>query len=149
MPRGQRKLKVVRRGSRLKQTDIKSGRLRYHDLLEELKVLFDKKNKGYAAAGGKGDTWYNIRRCEKFSIDIQDGLVTRICDKFSRFESLYASGGANDFVGETLDDTLRDLANYCLFLIIIRRQRMQEIGSPWPTRRKLSSTRSARKRVVV
>jgi hypothetical protein len=49
-----------------------------------------------------------------------NGVVARIGDKLSRIESLIQPGKEVSVKDESIDDTLLDMANYCLLLIILR-----------------------------
>lgn len=50
-----------------------------------------------------------------------EGVVARMGDKMSRIEVLTKPGRENNVKDESVEDTLIDLANYCLLLIILRR----------------------------
>ncbi len=80
-------------------------KLRIHlELCEELNEMYQRKNADY------GDS---------FSKSFQEyGMVMpliRIEDKFNRLKSLFKNKSANY---ESVEDTLKDLANYCLLTLI-------------------------------
>jgi nitrogen regulatory protein PII-like uncharacterized protein len=84
-----------------------------------MKDLYTKKNAGYA--GDSPDPWANFRECESFGINIENGIITRMSDKWSRIRSLWKNPD-NEKVGETVEDTLKDLAAYALILVCILRE---------------------------
>jgi hypothetical protein len=99
---------------------LKPGSRNYVRLLERMRELHIQKNTGYS--GHQADTWYNFRSCERWGGDPLDGVMFRMTDKWSRLESLKLSE-ANDLVGESMSDTLMDLAAYSLILICLRQER--------------------------
>lgn len=86
------------------------------NLLDELRELHIKKNAGYA--GHSADPFANFRQCEAFGISATDGVITRMSDKWSRLQSLWADA-SNEQVGESIRDTLMDLSAYALILICL------------------------------
>lgn len=50
----------------------------------------------------------------------ENAILIRLHDKFSRLEELVGSGRTS-CVDETIDDTLADLANYCIMELVERR----------------------------
>ena len=79
---------------------------RYKQISEQLYKLYEAKNAAY------GDS---------FSTTFQKlGLisaVTRISDKYNRLVNLAANPDI-DNLGESLEDTLRDMASYCIMTVI-------------------------------
>lgn len=92
----------------------------YLDLLETMADLHRRKSAGYAGADNP-DPWANFRRCEQFGIATTDGVITRMSDKWSRLQALWRDAN-NEQVGESLDDTLMDLASYALILVCLRKE---------------------------
>lgn len=82
-------------------------------------VLHEKKNRGYA--GHSPDPWINFRGSLAFGITPFQGVLIRMTDKWSRITSLRASQH-NDQVGESILDTLADLAAYALIAVCLRRE---------------------------
>ena len=68
--------------------------------------LYEKKNKAYG--GSFSDTY------KKLGIV---SAVTRISDKYNRLCNL-ATNPDIDNLGESLEDTLRDMASYCIMTVI-------------------------------
>jgi hypothetical protein len=69
-----------------------------------------KKGRDY---GEEKDGLRNLRRRGR------KGVVARMGDKLTRLENLIESGREPEVKDETIEDTLIDLANYCLLLIIL------------------------------
>ena len=78
----------------------------FRKVAEELCNLYEAKNKAYG--NSFGDTY------QKLGII---SAVTRISDKYNRLCNL-ATNPDIDNLGESIDDTLRDLASYAIMTII-------------------------------
>ncbi len=104
-----------------KPTITSTGSSEYLKLLEDMRELHIKKNAGYAGVGA-ADPWRNFRMCESFGISAVDGVITRMSDKWSRVQSLWKDR-SNDQVGESVEDTLLDLASYSLILICLLKEK--------------------------
>lgn len=89
-----------------------------HRKLCELMVQITlKKNNDYAGAGD--DPFQNFRQIghligNKSAVEI--GFLTRMSDKLSRIGSFVTTGQLH-VKDESVEDTLLDLANYCLLFI--------------------------------
>lgn len=92
----------------------------YLQLLEDMKQLHIKKNAGYS--GDSQDRWANFRLSETFGISAFLGVMVRMSDKWIRITNLIKNPSF-DQVGESIDDTLFDLAAYALIAICIRREK--------------------------
>ena len=88
---------------------------KFYALLDEIKDLHDRKNSNYAGDGG--DPFANFRECEDFGIPAWKGVLTRMSDKWMRIKNL--ADGIEDKVGESMIDTLTDLAVYSLICRIL------------------------------
>jgi hypothetical protein len=84
---------------------------RFMELTEQMKDIHKRKNAGYA--GDCDDPWANFRQSELFGISSFDGCMIRLSDKFIRVANLRKNLN-NDKVGESIKDTLIDLANYAI-----------------------------------
>ena len=85
--------------------------MKFDEITKELNELYAKKNLAY------GDSFSKTFK--------QLGLisaVTRIADKFNRLVNL-ATNKAIDNLGESIEDTLLDLASYCIMTIMELRKR--------------------------
>ena len=94
-----------------------AGSPRYQELLEDAWTLHQNKNAGYAGANNP-DPWANFRMAEAFGVSALDGCLVRMSDKYIRISNLRKDSN-NERVGESIKDTLRDLAAYALIAICL------------------------------
>ncbi len=91
--------------------------LAYHQML--CKAAYDLmilKNADYAGRNGK-EPFANFTRCESMGFCLtEQGILTRMCDKMSRFSSFIESGDYK-VKEESMLDTGIDLINYSVLLI--------------------------------
>lgn len=74
------------------------------------------KNMDYAGAGGE-NPFANFSRVKAMGIcEVEQGFLVRMTDKLSRIASIVASGKTH-VKDESIQDTLLDLANYCLLML--------------------------------
>jgi hypothetical protein len=90
---------------------------RFLQLVEKIKDLHEKKNAGYAGKDSP-DPWANFRMAKMFDISAFRGCLIRMSDKFIRVANL-SKDEQNDQVGESITDTLLDLAVYSLIAICL------------------------------
>lgn len=83
-----------------------SNSQKFRDIANELSDLYEKKNSDYGNSFGK-----SIEKYGKIA------ALTRISDKFNRLESLM-SGKEQRVDDEKLEDTLKDMASYCIMTLI-------------------------------
>jgi hypothetical protein len=102
---------------------LSPGLIEYQKLIRELEQLTIKKNAGYS--GQNQDAWSNFRQCESFGVSAASGILTRMSDKWERLKNIW-SNSDNEQVGEKVEDTLLDLANYAIILVCILREGKQE-----------------------
>ena len=81
----------------------------YQNIINNLEDTYKRKNSDYG--NSVGDTY------EKFG-DIS--FLTRITDKYNRILSLADKGKTGQVKDEALEDTILDLANYCLLWLVER-----------------------------
>jgi hypothetical protein len=81
----------------------------YNEILEELRKTYEAKNADYGDS--VGDTY------KKFG-DVS--FLTRITDKYNRILSLSNKGEYGQVKDESLNDTILDMANYCILWVIER-----------------------------
>ena len=79
---------------------------RHKQLTDELTQIYQQKNHDYGNSFGKTFETLGII-----------SAVTRITDKYNRLVSL-ATGQPQQVKDESIIDTLKDMANYCLMTII-------------------------------
>ena len=88
----------------------------YQYILNNLEDTYKRKNSDYG--NSVGDTY------EKFG-DVS--FLTRITDKYNRILSLVDKGEAGQIKDEALEDTILDLANYCLLWLVEREYAGQQL----------------------
>lgn len=79
---------------------------RFKEIATELGDLYEKKNKAY------GNSFSNTYK--KLGLI---SAVTRVSDKYNRLCNL-ATNPDIDNLGESLEDTLRDMASYCIMTVM-------------------------------
>lgn len=79
---------------------------KFKTITEELTALYNKKNAAYGNAFSQ--TYKNLGLVS---------AVTRISDKFYRLVNLSKNREINN-LGESIDDTLRDMACYCVMTLM-------------------------------
>ena len=89
-------------------------------VLMESRALHVRKNAGYAGHD-QPDPWANFRLSQVFGISPFDGVLVRMSDKYIRTVNLRRNP-SNEQVGESLLDTLFDLAAYALIAICLLRE---------------------------
>lgn len=90
---------------------------KFRKIAEELGNLYEKKNKCYN--NSFGETY------QKLGII---SAITRISDKYNRLCNL-ATNPDIDNLGESLEDTLRDMASYCIMTLMeLKRENLSPIG---------------------
>ena len=87
----------------------------YQTIINNLEDTYKKKNSDYG--NSVGDTY------EKFG-DVS--FLTRITDKYNRILSLADKGECGEVKDEALEDTILDLANYCLLWLVEREYAAQQ-----------------------
>lgn len=89
--------------------------MKYHnDFCEKLKEITKIKNNDYS--GHSEDPFANFRVVEDSNITSTEiGFLTRMMDKISRLNS-FIKKGELQVKDESVEDTLMDLANYCILM---------------------------------
>jgi len=96
---------------------------RFIEITEEMKDLYIRKNAGYS--GNSEDPWINFRRAELFGISPLQGCLVRMSDKFMRIANL-SRNPDNEKVGESMIDSLKDLANYAVIAICLYEEEIKK-----------------------
>lgn len=92
-----------------KVTDLKPDKITKHvKICQELNLTYKQKNHDY------GDSFAKLRK------EIPDAILVRIYDKYSRLKTLI-QGAEQKVKDESIEDTLKDLANYCIMELVERR----------------------------
>jgi hypothetical protein len=95
------------------------GHRRFYELLEKMRDIHDRKNSDYSA---EKDPLSNFRLTEAFDVEPWLGVLVRITDKYSRIVQLTRKtldGKEAAVADEKIQDTLIDLANYSILMIIL------------------------------
>lgn len=103
------------------------------DFIKHVNEMLDthvKKAAGYAGSDNP-DTWANFREAEAWGLTPLQGCLVRMGDKYRRVQNLRRNA-ANDRVGESIRDTLMDLANYAVIAVCLmdEEDRERELASP-------------------
>jgi len=80
----------------------------HSDVCEVLNGIYEKKNHDY------GDSFAKLRN------ELPNTILVRVYDKYSRLKTLM-QGADQKVTDESIDDTLMDLANYCIMELIERK----------------------------
>jgi hypothetical protein len=91
---------------------------RHAELCCELNDIYRAKNTAYGDAFGKTFQKYG-----------QISALTRMSDKWNRLEALFL-GAKNDVADESIKDTLKDMANYCLMTVMEIEEKEQREYQP-------------------
>ena len=78
------------------------------DICVELNNTYQAKNNDY------GDAFAKVRA------EYPDAICVRLMDKLERLKTLYR-GNPQQVKDESVDDTLKDLANYCIMELVERK----------------------------
>jgi hypothetical protein len=100
------------------------GHPEYLKLLEEMKALHQRK----AADYGRGaDPLANVRQSVEFGVPAWIGVMIRANDKMHRIKSFIQNG---DLKNESFEDSLMDLAAYCLIALVLKREADTRLSVP-------------------
>lgn len=80
--------------------------LKFEDTQKELTELYKKKNKDYGDSFNESLNKYGLLP-----------TVLRLTEKTKRLETLYLNNGSSSIKDENVDDTLKDIANYCIITL--------------------------------
>ena len=95
---------------------------KFNALLEKIRDTHDRKNSNYARPE---DPFFNFRGCEEIGIPAWKGVLVRMGDKWNRIQNL--ANGVPDRVGESILDTLEDLAVYALIDILLYKEELEKL----------------------
>lgn len=94
--------------------------------------IVERKNSNYAGGGPEGNAFKNFDMVETLSngkVTREMGMFVRMTDKLARLGTLMFGG--EDAVGESVEDTLQDLANYSDLALVAWRDK--HANEPEPT----------------
>lgn len=80
--------------------------INFEDTQKELTELYKKKNKDYGDSFNESLNKYGLLP-----------TVLRLTEKTKRLETLYLNNGSSSIKDENVDDTLKDIANYCIITL--------------------------------
>ncbi|AZK44790.1 DUF1599 domain-containing protein [Paenibacillus lentus] len=80
----------------------------HSEICSKLNEVYEKKNHDY------GDSFAKLRN------ELPNAILLRIYDKYSRLKNLM-QGAEQKVADESIDDTLMDLANYCIMELVERK----------------------------
>lgn len=90
--------------------DLMMNKIEIHkSLCDQLNDIYSRKNADY------GDSFAKVRR------EVPNAILVRLMDKMERIKTLLLNGERLQVTDEKVDDTLLDLANYCLMEVVERR----------------------------
>ncbi len=99
----------------MSKNEVSRQSLRFHEILEQIKELHDKKQHDY---GANQDIFANFRLSELSGIPAWQGSVVRMGDKYARISN-FINKGEFKFKEESIKDTLMDMAIYSLITMIL------------------------------
>ena len=98
----------------------------FKELTVQMHTVAVDKNADYASGISNTDPLANFTLVEKMGVTATEtGFLTRMCDKFSRITT-FVNKGVLQVKNESVEDTLIDLANYCLLLVIFIRNKRRD-----------------------
>lgn len=99
--------------------------LKYHrECCDKMVEITARKNADYTS--GSDDPFFNFTRVEALGIcETEQGFLTRMTDKVARIIT-FAKKGVLQVKDETVEDTLLDLANYCVLMAGYIRSKRQK-----------------------
>jgi hypothetical protein len=91
---------------------------------DKMVTITAAKNADYTS--GSEDPFFNFTRVEAIGIaSTEQGFLTRMFDKFARITT-FVKKGVLQVSDESVEDTLLDLANYCILMAGYLRQKRQD-----------------------
>lgn len=105
---------------------MKKGHPKFYEILKELEELHAVKNSDYSEAN---DPLSNLKMSEQIGIPGYVGNFIRMGDKWSRLVQLMKKkqqGEGPAVKNESMKDTLRDLAIYCMLEMILIEEHEQK-----------------------
>ena len=88
-----------------------------HKLIcDTLTAIYKQKNHDY------GDSFAKVREI------VHNSVLVRLMDKLERLKTLMGKGEQAQVIDEGVDDTLMDMANYCIMELIERQFERQELN---------------------
>lgn len=92
----------------------------HKSLCDQLNDIYSRKNADY------GDSFAKVRN------EVPNAILVRLMDKMERIKTLLLNGERLQVTDEKVDDTLLDLANYCLMEVVERRAMKRSDANDYP-----------------
>ena len=86
---------------------------RFHELLQEARIMHDKKQSDY---GKDDDPFFNVRASSEWGVDGWVGAMVRLDDKIKRLKTYVRRGTLSN---EGVEDNLMDIAVYALIAYVL------------------------------
>lgn len=93
---------------------------RFDELIQKMKIIHTQKDKDYSGSEELG----NLKACQELGISPYVGVIMRISDKHKRICNLVKTGLKAEVDEEKLEDSLMDMAIYCILAIILYEERV-------------------------
>lgn len=100
-------------------TDRHPSSQRFHDILNDLGKLHDRKQADY---GTDDDPFANLRAAKDFGEDEVLGVAIRMNDKMNRIKTYFKKGG---LVNDSIKDDFEDIAVYSAICLVFLQERHQ------------------------
>lgn len=98
-------------------TTQRTAKVTQHKLIcDTLTEIYKQKNHDY------GDSFAKVREI------VHNSVLVRLMDKLERLKTLMGKGEQAQVIDECVDDTLMDMANYCIMELIERQFERQELN---------------------
>lgn len=98
-------------------TTQRTAKVTQHKLIcDTLTATYKQKNHDY------GDSFAKVREI------VHNSVLVRLMDKLERLKTLLGKGEQAQVIDEGVDDTLMDMANYCIMELIERKFERQELN---------------------
>ena len=101
--------------------EIHPSSQRFHDILNELGALHDKKQLDY---GTPTDPFANVRGSLDWGITPWVGALVRASDKFKRLQKFARHG---KLANEAVEDSFRDLAVYAIIVLVLFEEQQEQV----------------------
>lgn len=98
----------------------------FKSITDQMYEITKAKNSDYT--GDASDAFKNFTQVENATegkISTEEGFFTRITDKYMRFAG-FIKNGSLKVADEKIEDTLLDMAVYCILLVCYRRAKKKE-----------------------
>lgn len=97
---------------------------RFHDILDELKALHDRKQKDY---GSDSDPFLNVSASQDWNISPVVGALLRMTDKVRRLQSWVRNG---NLANEGAEDSMRDISVYAIIALVLHEVETGQLKAP-------------------